>query len=54
MRYNLACYECQLGNMKESKAWLKKTIELADKKEVKLMALNDKDLEPLWKVIGEI
>jgi predicted Zn-dependent protease len=54
MRYNLACYECQLGNLKESKAWLEKTFELAGKNEVKLMALNDKDLEPLWRKIGEI
>src|ERR1039458_39287 len=54
MRYNLACYECQLGNLKESRAWLEKTFELADENEVKLMALNDHDLEPLWREIGEI
>ena len=54
MRYNLACYECQLGNLKEALRWLEKTIELADKNEVKLMALNDHDLEPLWANIGEI
>lgn len=53
MRYNLACYECQLGNLKESRAWLEKTFEMAGKKEVKLMALNDKDLEQLWREIGK-
>jgi tetratricopeptide (TPR) repeat protein len=54
IRYNLACYECQLGNLKESRAWLEKTFELADENEVKLMALNDPDLEPLWREIGQI
>jgi tetratricopeptide (TPR) repeat protein len=53
MRYNLACYECELGNLKESRAWLEKTFELADKNEVKLMALDDSDLEPLWREIGK-
>jgi predicted Zn-dependent protease len=54
MRYNLACYACQVGNLKEAQDWLKKAIELAGTNQVKLMALNDPDLEPLWKEIGEI
>lgn len=54
MRYNLACYACQLGNLKEAWNWLKKAIDMADTKEVKLMALNDPDLEPLWGDIAEI
>jgi predicted Zn-dependent protease len=54
MRYNLACYACQLGNLKKARDWFKKAIDLANTKEVKLMALNDPDLEPLWKEIGEI
>jgi predicted Zn-dependent protease len=54
IRYNLACYACQLGNLNEARNWLKKANDLADTKEVKLMALNDPDLEPLWKEIGEI
>jgi predicted Zn-dependent protease len=54
IRYNLACYACQLGNLKEARAWLKKAIHMADPKQVKLMALNDPDLQPLWKEIGEI
>jgi predicted Zn-dependent protease len=52
--YNLACYACQLGNLKEARAWLKKASDLAGTNEVKLMAQNDPDLEPLWKEIGEI
>ena len=54
MRYNLACYAGQLGNLKKARDWFKKAIDLANTKEVKLMALNDPDLEPLWKEIGEI
>lgn len=54
IRYNLACYECQLGNLPESKRWLDETFALNDSKQVKLDALNDPDLEPLWTHIGEL
>jgi catabolite regulation protein CreA len=45
--YNLACYECQLGNLKDAMQWLEKAIDLAGKKDVRVMALDDPDLEPL-------
>ena len=54
IRYNLACYCCQLGQLKESLQWLEKAIDLAGKKDIRLMALDDPDLEPLWKQISEI
>ena len=54
MRYNLACYCCQLGDLKEAMQWLEKAIDLAGKKDIRLMALDDPDLEPLWTKIGEI
>jgi hypothetical protein len=54
MRYNLACYACQLGNLKGAKAWLGKAIDLAGKKDIRLMALDDPDLEPPWSQIGKI
>jgi len=54
IRYNLACYACQLGNLKTSFSWLEKAIDLAGKREIRLMALGDSDLEPLWDKIGEI
>ena len=53
IRYNLACYACQLGNLQAARDWLQKAIDLAGTNEVKLMALNDPDLEPLWKAIGK-
>jgi tetratricopeptide (TPR) repeat protein len=53
MRYNLACYACQLGNLKEAWGWLEKAFELGGSK-VKLLALGDKDLEPFWTKIGQV
>jgi hypothetical protein len=53
MRYNLACYECQLGWFEQAKQWLAKAFKLGDPKKIKLMALDDPDLEPLWREIGQ-
>ena len=47
MRYNLACYESQLGRMEEAKSWLVEAFKLGDKRRMKQMALTDSDLEPL-------
>jgi predicted Zn-dependent protease len=54
IRYNLACYACQLGNREEAWQWLEAAFDLGDPKEVKLMALEDPDLEKFWAEIGEI
>ncbi len=48
MRYNLASYECKLGRLPEAKAWLEKAFQAGDSRVLKLMALDDPDLEPLW------
>jgi len=45
---------CHLGNLKEARGWLKQAIDLSSTKEVKLMALNNLRLEPLWKEIGKV
>jgi uncharacterized protein HemY len=52
--YNLASYECQLGNPKAARKWLEKAFEAGDSKKLKLMALDDPDLEALWAEISEI
>jgi predicted Zn-dependent protease len=52
--YNLACYCCQLGNRNDAMQWLEKAIDLAGKKDIRLMALDDLDLEQLWPDISEI
>ena len=53
IHYNLACYCCQLGELKESLQWLGQAIDLAGKKDIIRMALEDPDLEPLWEQIGQ-
>jgi tetratricopeptide (TPR) repeat protein len=52
IRYNLACYACQLGMLKEALEWLEKARNLAQSNEVNLMALEDPDLKPIWKDIS--
>ena len=52
--YNLACYDCQLGNLKEARQWLEKAFNIGDSKRLKLMALDDPDLKLLWANIGGI
>ena len=54
IRYNLACYSCKLGKLREAMQWLEKAIDVAGKQDIRLMALDDPDLEPLWTRIGEI
>ncbi len=50
--YDLGCYACQLGNHDEAWDWLEDAFGLGDPKKVKLMALDDPDLEPFWAEIG--
>ena len=58
IRYNLACYECVLGNMKQAKERLADAFTLAQNQNCfdkwRLAALDDKDLEPLWGMLDEI
>ena len=48
IQYNLACYCAQLGQLDAAKEYLEKSYELGDTKQIKLMALDDDDLKPLW------
>jgi predicted Zn-dependent protease len=45
--YNLACYQCQMGNRAAALKWLKRAATVADWKTIRAMALKDPDLEPL-------
>ncbi len=53
IRYSLACYACQQGNLSEALLWLDKARSLADKKEVAQMVQSNPSLKPLWNEIGE-
>ena len=46
LHYNLACYECQLGDVEVAKARLAHAFGLEPK--CRFMALDDADLAPLW------
>jgi tetratricopeptide (TPR) repeat protein len=46
LRYNLACYECQLGHLPEAKALLEAAFALNHG--LRRNALADPDLQPLW------
>jgi tetratricopeptide (TPR) repeat protein len=52
--FNLACYACQLNQLDEARAWLKKALKVGGKRKVRAMALADQDLEPLWGEIKEL
>ncbi|MBI4663563.1 MAG: tetratricopeptide repeat protein [Verrucomicrobia bacterium] len=46
--YNLSCYACQMGRLDDARDWLRRALEAGDKSSIKLMALSDPDLKPLW------
>ena len=48
IQYNLACYCAQLGQLDAAQEHLDKSYELGDAQQIKLMALDDEDLKPLW------
>ncbi len=52
--YNLSCYACQMQRMDEARQWLQRALKVGDKSKIKLMAMNDPDLKPLWDEIGEL
>ncbi|HSU53064.1 MAG TPA: tetratricopeptide repeat protein [Candidatus Dormibacteraeota bacterium] len=51
---DLARYHCALNDVVRAAAWLKRAIEISDTKEVKLAALDDPLLLPLWDQIGQV
>src|ERR1051325_9050645 len=52
--YNLSCYACQMNQLDAARIWLKRAVVLGDKRQIKRMALADKDLEALWPEISEL
>ena len=46
--FNLACYACQLGQLEEARGWMKRAMKVGGNESIKLMALADEDLKPLW------
>ena len=52
--YNLACYACQLGRSADAMKLLKKSLRLGDAGEIRAMALEDSDLEPIRQSIEKL
>jgi len=46
IKYNLACYFCQLGDLETAKNYLKRAFEID--LNWRMQALEDEDLKPLW------
>jgi len=46
--YNLSCYACQMQQLEQARAWMKRALKAGDKQKIKQMALEDHDLEALW------
>lgn len=49
MRYNMACYAVQLGNLDEGTTWLERARNAGDRNEIEKLFATDPDLEPLRK-----
>jgi len=52
--YNLSCYACQMQQLDEAKTWLRRALKIGNKDEIKQMALDDPDLQPLWEDIRKL
>jgi hypothetical protein len=52
--YNLSCYACQMHQIEEARTWLHRALKIGDKTEIKQMALEDLDLQPLWEEIQKL
>ena len=50
--FNLACYECQFGDLTKAKITLHRAFRLEP--QYRVMALDDEDLKPLWETIQGI
>jgi Flp pilus assembly protein TadD len=53
IRYNIACYQAQLSNWQEACKWLLRSFDLETGDNLKIIALIDPDLRPLWEALGD-
>jgi hypothetical protein len=52
--FHLACYACLLGDRQKALWWLEQAIDVAGTTDIRLKALDEPDLETLWRDIAEI
>jgi tetratricopeptide (TPR) repeat protein len=53
LRYNLACFHCLLGRIKEARAVLDQAIQIGGRA-MKLQAIHNPDLKPLWNKSAQV
>lgn len=46
--FNLACYSSQLGRLEEARTWLDRAMQVGGRKAIRALAMEERDLEPLW------
>jgi len=46
--YNLACYACQMQQLDLARILLHRAVKIGSAEDIKEIAINDHDLEPLW------
>lgn len=51
--YQLACYACKRGRLEDALRWIDSAIDVAGKVDIRMKALDEPDLEPLWLNISE-
>jgi len=52
--YNLACYQCQLGNEADALNWLRRAVKASDAQTIHAMGMKDPDLSPLRDEIAKM
>ena len=52
--YNLSCYACQMNRLDDARQWFQRALKAGKKDKIKIMALADADLKPLWKEIRKL
>lgn len=52
--YNLSCYACQMRQLDEARHWLDRALQVGNRDQIKQMALDDPDLQPLWEEIRKL
>jgi len=52
--FQLACYCCKMGELKDVMCWVERAIDVAGKMDIRTKALDEPDLEPFWRDISEI
>jgi predicted Zn-dependent protease len=51
--YLMARFSCQMGRIEEATTWLRRAMKNGDAQEVKMTAMEEPDLEPIFEQVGK-